>query len=251
MKALRLLVRWWDSHGTGILGFLASFCAGAVLIPDLISQAHKPYWAAANLALGLLTMNRSNTNRKKLEKDMFRNSNLPLVVALAILGTLGFACIEKANAQTAATRVTPCSATTQNNEICLAWTHDGKTVAGDAISGTTFRVEQKFGTGAYVAIATSLANKQLKVSNLAPGPYTFRVFANCSAAECIESVASNEAAKSATANPVQPSAPVLIIAATIRADGPPTYRIVYTVRPREGEIVFVAPDSMRPVFANR
>lgn len=58
--------KWWRSHGTGILGFAAGFCAGAVLIPDLISEAHKPYWAAANLALALLTMNRSNTNRRKL-----------------------------------------------------------------------------------------------------------------------------------------------------------------------------------------
>jgi hypothetical protein len=66
---MKFVLRWWDSHGTGILGFLASFCAGAVLIPDLIPVEHKPYWAAANLALGLLTMNRSNTNRKKLKEQ--------------------------------------------------------------------------------------------------------------------------------------------------------------------------------------
>lgn len=67
MSGLGQLVRWWTSHGTGILGFLASFCAGAVLIPELVRPEHKPYWAAVNLALGLLTMNRSNTNRRKLE----------------------------------------------------------------------------------------------------------------------------------------------------------------------------------------
>ena len=59
-----IIVRWWRSHGTGILGFLASFCAGAVLIPDLIPQAHAKWWAAANLALGILTIKRSNTNRR-------------------------------------------------------------------------------------------------------------------------------------------------------------------------------------------
>lgn len=62
------LFKWWHSHGTGILGFLASFCAGAVLIPNLVPATHTPYWAAANLALGLLTMNRSNTNRKNLKE---------------------------------------------------------------------------------------------------------------------------------------------------------------------------------------
>jgi hypothetical protein len=56
-------MKWWRSHGTGILGFASSFCAGAVLIPDLIPVAHRPYWAAANLALGLLTIRRANTNR--------------------------------------------------------------------------------------------------------------------------------------------------------------------------------------------
>lgn len=62
-------LKWWRSHGTGILGFLTSFCAGAVLIPDLIPESHKPYWAAVNLALGLLTIQRSNTNRKTQSQE--------------------------------------------------------------------------------------------------------------------------------------------------------------------------------------
>ncbi len=60
-------LRWWKSHGTGILGFAASFVAGAVLIPDLIPEPQKKWWAAANLALGLLTIQRSKTNRKNQE----------------------------------------------------------------------------------------------------------------------------------------------------------------------------------------
>lgn len=69
MSGLGQLVRWWTSHGTGILGFLTAFCAGCVTIPKLIPAEHVPYWAAVNLALGLMTMKRSNTNRKKLEKS--------------------------------------------------------------------------------------------------------------------------------------------------------------------------------------
>lgn len=66
MTALLFLAKWWKSHGTGILGFMTSFCAGAVLIPDLVPIEQKPYWAAANLALGLLTMQRSKVNRGNL-----------------------------------------------------------------------------------------------------------------------------------------------------------------------------------------
>lgn len=65
MSLLILLGKWWGSHGTRILGTAASFVAGAVLIPDLVPQEQKPYWAAANLALGLLTFQRGNTNAKK------------------------------------------------------------------------------------------------------------------------------------------------------------------------------------------
>lgn len=65
---MAMILKWWKSHGTGILGFAASFCAGAVLIPDLIPPAHSKYWAAANLALGLLTIQRSNTNRRNQQE---------------------------------------------------------------------------------------------------------------------------------------------------------------------------------------
>lgn len=172
---------------------------------------------------------------------------LLLLAVLLVIGSPAFA-------QTA-TRVTNCSATTPNNAICLEWTHDGKAADGTASPPVTFRVEQKAGTGAYTTAATNLTTLKYFAQNLSPGDYLFRIFANCTSVPnvvtCSEGAASNVAGRNVAVPVVTPSAPVLIIAATIRADGPPTYRVVYTVRPREGEIVFVAPESMRPVFANR
>jgi len=168
------------------------------------------------------------------------------ILALALLLVAG-----AAGAQTAGTRVTPCDAATPNNALCVSWTHDGKNVDGTPASALTYRVEQKFGTGAYSTVATGLTASQYYAKNLAIGSYTIRVFANCATAGCVESNASNAPTGSATAPPVQPNAPVIIIAATIRADGPPTYRIVHSVTLRPNEVVFAAPASMRPLFASR
>lgn len=166
--------------------------------------------------------------------------------ALLILGL----CVAGIASAQSATRVTPCSATTPNNAICLTWTHDGKTVDGVAISGVTFRVAQKAGTGSFSNIANALTTPQLYVQNLAVGSYTFQVFASCPTCTA-EGAGSNAATGSATQVPVVPSAPVLIIAATIKANGPPTFRVVYTVTPKPGEIVFVAPASLKPYIASR
>lgn len=67
MSLITLLGLWWDSHGTRILGSLSSIVAGLILIPKLIPEDHAPYWAAANLVLGVLTVGRgqSNANKKK------------------------------------------------------------------------------------------------------------------------------------------------------------------------------------------
>lgn len=65
MSLITLLGQWWDSHGTRILGSAASIVAGLVLIPDLIPPEQKPYWAAANLVLGVLTVGRGNNNAKR------------------------------------------------------------------------------------------------------------------------------------------------------------------------------------------
>ena len=65
MSLIMLFAQWWDSHGTRILGSLASIVAGLVLIPDLIPVEQKPYWAAANLVLGVLTFGRGQGNANK------------------------------------------------------------------------------------------------------------------------------------------------------------------------------------------
>lgn len=158
-----------------------------------------------------------------------------LLLALLISGAV--------QAQTPITRVTPCNAATPNDAICLAWTTGNNT---GVTSPITYRVEQKSGSGAYATVAPALSVLQYYATGLAPGPYTFRVFAN--SAGYVESNPSNESTKDATKPSSQLNPPVLIIAATIRAGQPPVYRVVYTVKPRDGELVFVAPESMRSAF---
>jgi hypothetical protein len=92
---------------------------------------------------------------------------------------------------------------------------------------------------------------QYYARNLAPGSYTFRVYVGCTNVGCVESLPSNAASKDATAVPIQPNTPVIIIAATIRADGPPSYRVIQSVTLRPNEVVFAAPAAMRPLFASR
>lgn len=152
----------------------------------------------------------------------------------------------------AQTRSTQCDPATPNNAICFWWTAvtldlDNKPLPAPAV----YRVQQRTGTaGAWSDVATSTGVLQYYAKNLAPGEYFFRVYANC--AGCTqEGSSSNTASKTATPNPVIPQAPVIIIAATIRAGKPPIYRVVYTVKPKADEVVFVAPESMRPLFANR
>lgn len=178
--------------------------------------------------------------------DRFIHGALLLAFFLCCAGVSSLAY-----SQTSGTRSTPCSATTPNNAICITWTHNGKTDDGSAsVTGVTFRVEQKFGTGAFATVGTGLTANQYYAQNLAVGTYTFRVYANCSNPACVESVASNEASKGATANPIQPSAPVIIIAALIREGQPPVYRIIQSVNLKPNEVVFAAPASMRPLFAD-
>lgn len=174
---------------------------------------------------------------------MLPSRNRSFLAIGALLGALAFA--GHAEAQTA-TRVTDCDAATPTNAVCIV--HGAITTRTDGLPTVfpvTYRVEQKIGSGTFTTVETTATLKHY-VKNLAPGEYTFRVFA---IENTLVSDASNTAAKSIVQAP--PGAPVIVIAATIRADGPPTYRIVYTVTPRDGEIVFTAPASMRSVFAAR
>lgn len=66
MSFIMLLARWWDERGTGILGTATTIVAGLQAIPGLIPASGTPYWSAAGVVLGALTMKRSNTNRRKL-----------------------------------------------------------------------------------------------------------------------------------------------------------------------------------------
>ncbi len=146
-----------------------------------------------------------------------------------------------------AQRVTSCDSATPNNAVCLTIQTPSTTATdGSALTGVTYRWEQKFGSGSYSTVLASTTSLQFYAKNLAVGTYTFRAFANCSG--CVESDSSNAVTGTST---VKPNAPVIIIAATIRADGPPTYKIIQSYNPKENEIVFVAPSSMRPLFAAR
>lgn len=147
----------------------------------------------------------------------------------------------------AQTRVTPCDPATPNNALCVTGTAPSTMSDGTpTIQPLTYRIQQKTGSsGTYSNVATNLTTLQYYAQNLAPGTYFFRAFANCATCTA-EGAASNEVSKAATANPVVPGSPILIIAATIRANGPPVLRIIYTVTPRQGEVVFVAPASLRP-----
>jgi hypothetical protein len=172
------------------------------------------------------------------------------IVAILAAALLMLCCMGIASAQTATTRETPCSPTTPNNAICITGQPPATNTDGTpTVLPLTYRFEQRLGTsGPYTTVATGVPELKYYAQNLSPGTYFFRVFVNCSLCTA-ESVASNVASKTATPPPVVPNPAVLIIAATIRADGAPTYRIVSTVRPRPGEIVFTAPESLRAVLA--
>lgn len=166
-----------------------------------------------------------------------------------LLGALALLALSAASQ--AQTRATPCDPATANNAICITGAAVTTGTNGEVLTGVTYRAEQKSGAGAYSTVATGLTTLQYYAKNLAPGTYTFRVYVSCTNVGCVESLPSNAATKDATANPIQPNTPVLIIAATIRANAPPTYRIVYTVKPKADEVVFVAPESMRKLFASK
>lgn len=168
--------------------------------------------------------------------------------SLVAFGLLLIACA--AHAQTAP-RATPCSAATPTDAICVTWGAITTDSTGKPISGVTYRVQKKAGaTGTYSNMATGITATQFYATNLSIGTHFFRVYAAC--ASCtVESDPSNEASGTATAVSVVPSTPVIVIAATINANGPPTYRVIQSVTLKPNEIAFVAPASMRPLFANR
>lgn len=168
-----------------------------------------------------------------------KHPKLLLWLTLAsIVGSIDFA--------QAQTRDTPCSPDTAYNAVCLSWTAPTTRTDGTTYpTGTVFnyRVEKQNGA-TWTTISTATATTLL-VPNLANGTHTFRVYAISPAGAT--SSASNTASRAIEA---APNAPVLIIAALIREGQPPVYRIVQRVRLKDGEVVFVAPESMRRLFAS-
>jgi hypothetical protein len=65
---MRSIRRIWRGHGTKILGFAAMIAAGFPQIDGLVAAGHVKYWAAANLILGALTVQRGVTNTRNMPK---------------------------------------------------------------------------------------------------------------------------------------------------------------------------------------
>lgn len=64
MNAFLFLGRWWKDHGTKVLGTATMIVSGLQEVAGLIPPEHKPFWAAAGVVLGALTLNRGFTNSK-------------------------------------------------------------------------------------------------------------------------------------------------------------------------------------------
>lgn len=159
-------------------------------------------------------------------------------IAVVLLCIAGFA--------QAQTRVTDCDPATPTNAICI--THGAVVTRTDGLPTVfpvTYRVEQKIGSGLYTTVETTGLLKHY-VKNLAPGEYVFRVFA-------IENAVVSDPSNTVPKSIIQaaPNAPIIVIAATINANGPPTYKVIQSYTLKANEVVFVVPASMRPLFAAR
>ena len=62
---MEAIVAFYTNHGTKVLGTAATIVAGLISIQNLIPQDHVPYWAAANVILGALTINRGFENSRR------------------------------------------------------------------------------------------------------------------------------------------------------------------------------------------
>jgi hypothetical protein len=69
MKIVNGLITLWNQHGTKLLGSGTGLLSGFLAIPGLISAPHVKYWAATNVVLSIITVNRGYVNSKNLAKD--------------------------------------------------------------------------------------------------------------------------------------------------------------------------------------
>lgn len=65
----RAIIALWRRHGTKLLGYATSIVAAALLVPNLIPEAHMPYWLFVNLLLGGTTVKRGHTNTQQQEQQ--------------------------------------------------------------------------------------------------------------------------------------------------------------------------------------
>ena len=66
---MKFILKAYRLHGTKILGFAAMIAAGFPQIDGLVAAGHVKYWAAANLVLGALTVQRGVTNTRNTPKE--------------------------------------------------------------------------------------------------------------------------------------------------------------------------------------
>lgn len=94
---LRDLLVLWNEHGTKVLGSLATFVATALLVPDLIPEAHMKYWLFANVLLGGGTVKRGFTNNAtartaNAQAGFARPSLLALIAVTVLAGCVLTGC---------------------------------------------------------------------------------------------------------------------------------------------------------------
>lgn len=58
------IIDFWIAHGTKVLGAAQGIVAGLITVQGLIPPEHIPYWSAANIVLGVLTVQRGFTNSR-------------------------------------------------------------------------------------------------------------------------------------------------------------------------------------------
>lgn len=159
-----------------------------------------------------------------------------LAIALLCLCTMGIA-----NAQAACGKVADDKA-----HVCWAppvtYTNGNPIAAGTVI---TYTVQRQSGT-TWVNDATNITANDWTSPALQPGTYLYRVTATVGTKTSLPSATASRPVEAPT-----PEAPIIIVAVTIREGQPPTMRVVYTVRPRPGEVVFVAPELLRKYVVAR
>lgn len=138
---------------------------------------------------------------------------------LLLLAALAFAAPSFAQ-----TRVTPCDPATPNDSICVFWAAPTTNTDGTpATLAFTYRVErlQQVTNPSWMAVETTSALRSY-VRNLAPGTYTFRVFAIAGGKESASSNAAGRTVDAPTPNP-----PVIqVVRVIIGVDHAPVYRVL-------------------------